>query len=289
MTQPDDRAETAERPHAPLGPREQEEIESKTPISPPAVFEVIRRAGRRELMRPASALLAAGLVAGVALGFSLLTEALLRAHLPPAEWRPLVENLGYTVGFVIVIMGRLQLFTENTITAVMPVLEARLARALRRLLRLWALVLLANLVGAAAFGTALWAAQVYDPALWRAAEAIARHATGHGPLEALFRGVGAGWLIAALVWTMSTTERGHLALIVLFTYVIALAGFTHVVAGTVEATAVVLAGHMGPWAALTGSVLPTLAGNILGGTVLFTLLAWAQIRAELHRRRTGEG
>jgi formate/nitrite transporter FocA (FNT family) len=281
--------QTDERSHAPLGPREQEEIESKTPISPPAVFEVIRRAGRRELMRPASALLAAGLVAGVALGFSLLTEALLRAHLPAADWRPLVDNLGYTVGFVIVIMGRLQLFTENTITAVMPVLEARLARALRRLLRLWALVLFANLIGAAAFGTALWAAQTYDPALWRAAEAIAHHATGHGAAESLFRGVGAGWLIAALVWTMSTTERAHLALIVLFTYVIALAGFTHVVAGTVEATAVVLAGHMGPWAALTDSILPTLAGNILGGTVLFTLLAWAQIRAELHRRRTGEG
>ncbi|WP_372892613.1 formate/nitrite transporter family protein [Rhodosalinus sp.] len=289
MSETQDRAEAAGPPHAPLGPREQEEIESKTPISPPAVFEVIRRAGRREMMRPASALLAAGLVAGVALGFSLLTEALLRAHLPQADWRPLVENLGYTVGFVIVIEGRLQLFTENTITAVMPVLEARLPRAAIRLLRLWALVLTANLVGAAAFGTALWASRAYDPALWQAAEQIARHAMSFGATETLFRGVGAGWLIAALVWTMSTTEHGHLALIVIFTYVIALAGFTHVVAGTVEATAVVLAGHMGPWAALTGSVLPTLAGNILGGTVLFALLAWAQIRAELHRQRTGEG
>ncbi|MFP4449812.1 MAG: formate/nitrite transporter family protein [Rhodosalinus sp.] len=274
---------SAERDDKPFAPREQEEIESKTPISPPAVFEVIRRAGNREMSRPPSALIASGLVAGVALGFSLLGEALLRAHLPEADWRPLVENFGYTVGFVIVIKGQMQLFTENTITAVMPVLEAKSRRALRGLLKLWLLVLGANLVGAVAFGTALWASRHIEPEVYRAALDIADHAVGFGPWETLLRGVGAGWLIAALVWIMSTTDRSHLALIVLITYLIALAGFTHIVAGTVEASVVVLAGQMPLLDAATSSVLPTLAGNILGGTVLFTLLTWAQIRVEFDR------
>ncbi|WP_158540114.1 formate/nitrite transporter family protein [Rhodosalinus halophilus] len=277
------------RDAAPFDPREREEIESRTPISPPAVFEVIRRAGRRETGRPAAALLASGLVAGVAIGFSLLTEALLRAHLPDTDWRPLVDNFGYTVGFLIVIKGQMQLFTENTITAVCPALETPNRETLAGLLRLWALVLSANLVGAAGFGMALWLTQGMQPEIWEAARAIAAHGTGFTAGETLARGIGAGWLIAALVWIMSTTERAHMPLIMALTYVIALAGFTHVVAGTVEAAVAALAGDLAPGAAVFRVFLPTLAGNILGGTVLFTLLTWAQIRAELHRQRTGRG
>jgi formate/nitrite transporter FocA (FNT family) len=237
-----------------------------------------------ELRRPTSALLASGLVAGLAIGFSVFTQAMLRAHLPDADWRPLVESVGYSMGFLIVILGHMQLFTENTITVVCPALERPCPRIFLGVARLWSVVLGANLVGACAFGAALWMTRELQPHIWDDILALSRHATGFPWWETLWRGIGAGWLIAAMVWIMSTAERAHLALIVIVTYVIALADFSHVVAGATEAAVVVFAGGLSPWEGAFGFVLPAFLGNVLGGTVLFTLLTWAQIRAELARR-----
>lgn len=256
-------------------------IERHSPIRAVAIFEVIRRDGEQELDRPPSALALSGLIAGLALGLSVLSEALFRQYLPDAGWRPLVENLGYSVGFLIVILGQMQLFTENTITAVCPVLDTRRLRFLMRLLRLWAIVLAANLVGASLFGLILHATRGYQPETWQAVVELSDHALGFGWVETMLRGVGAGWLIAVLVWTMPNAEEAKPYIIILITYLIALADFSHVVAGTVEAAVVVLAGHVTVADAVTGFVVPSLIGNLLGGTVFFTLLAWAQIRTEL--------
>ena len=269
------------RARARFAEREKAAIENRTPITPPVVFEVIRRAGEQELVRPASALVASGLAAGLAIGFSVLAQALLRAHLPEADWRPLVESVGYAAGFVIVILGQMQLFTENTITVVCPALERPFAEVYRGVARLWSLVLAANLAGACAFGVALYLTRGTQPEVWQAVAALATKATAYGFWEVLWRGIGAGWLIAAMVWIMATAGRAQFALIVTMTTLIALADFSHIVAGATEAAALVAAGELGVGAGLGGFLLPALIGNILGGTVLFTLLTWAQIRAEL--------
>lgn len=278
-----DRFGDADQPasHDRFAGRERDAIENKTPITPPAVFEVVRRAGEQELARPAGALVASALVAGLAIGFSVLGESLLIAHLPDAAWQPLVSSVGYSLGFVIVIVGQMQLFTENTITVVCPALVRPCRSVFFGVARLWSLVLGANLVGASLFGAALYLTRSMQPEIWAAVLELSRDATGYGWWETCLRGVGAGWLIAALVWIMSTADRAQMMLIVVITYVIALAGFSHVVAGGVEAATLVAAGETGPRGALLGFVLPALIGNILGGTVLFTLLTWAQIRAEL--------
>jgi len=255
-------------------------IEEATPISAPVVFELIRREGVEELQRPASALVMSALIAGLALGFSVLGKALFHAHLPDAPWRPLVENLGYSIGFLLVILGQMQLFTENTITAVSPCLVDPRRAVLLRLARLWGLVLVFNLIGAAAFGAALLGFERPNPPLFAALLEISHHALAPGALEILLLGVGAGWLIAALVWMLPNAEGGKAFLIVLVTWLISLAGFSHVIAGTCEAVLLVLAGEVSPARALFGFTLPALAGNILGGTVIFTSLIWAQIRIE---------
>lgn len=59
----------------------------------------------------------------------------------------LLENLGYTFGFIIVIMARQQLFTENTVTAVLPVMQNPTLGNFGLLMRLWSVVLLGNLIG----------------------------------------------------------------------------------------------------------------------------------------------
>lgn len=80
------------------------------------------------------------------MGFSLITEGLLHAHLPDVPWSPLISNFGYTIGFLIVVLGRQQLFTEDTLTVVLPLLGRRDGSTLMNVLRLWTVVLLANLL-----------------------------------------------------------------------------------------------------------------------------------------------
>ena len=264
-----------------FGPRELEAIKDKVPISAPAIFESIRRKGIEELNRPISALVLSALVAGLALGFSVLAEALFRHHLPDADWRPLVENFGYSVGFLIVILGQMQLFTENTITAVCPVLDTPSGSSLFKLCRLWSLVLIFNLIGASIFGYVLYATRGFQPEIWFAILDLSRHATSFPWGETMLRGIGAGWLIAALVWIMPNAENSRPILIILITYLIALADFSHVIAGTTEAAALVFSGDLSLGAATFSFVAPAFFGNILGGTVFFTVLTWVQIRTEL--------
>ena len=256
-------------------------IDQKTPMTAPAIFESIRRQGETELKRPNSSLAISGLIAGLALGFSPLAQALFHSHLPDTDWRPLVTSLGYTLGFIIVILGQLQLFTENTITAVCPVLDDPCRESFSALAQLWVLVFTFNVIGAGTFGWILWLTQELQPQVWQAVLEIADHTLSKPWPEVLLRGVGAGWLIAALVWSLANAEGTKLWVIIVFMYFVALAGFAHVIADTTKAVAMAMQGSIGWMPAMAGYVLPALIGNIVGGTVVFTGLTWAQLRSEL--------
>ncbi|MCV2868850.1 formate/nitrite transporter family protein [Defluviimonas sp. WL0002] len=282
MAQKDPVKDQEESKHeASLTDHEIEAIEDHTPIRAVAIFESIRREGRMELLRPTSALTMSGFVAGLAIGLSVLSQGLLRSHLPVADWRPLVESLGYSIGFLIVILGQMQLFTENTIKAVCPVLDDTSARMFRRLARLWGLVLGSNLAGAATFGAVLWMTRNYQPDVWRAMHDISLHAVEFGTGEIVLRGIGAGWLVAALVWMTPNSGDARALMVIAITYLISLAGFAHVVAGATEVSLLILSGDLGFFSGVVGFLLPATVGNLLGGSVFFTILAWVQIRTEL--------
>src|SRR6202142_324731 len=134
-----------------LTERQEQEAEDRTNVSALVVHEAIRKDGDEELRRPISALAWSGLAAGLSMGFSFVGQALFRTYLPDAPWRPLVTNLGYPLGFLIVIVGRQQLFTENTLTAIIPLLARRNLTTLVQVARLWAIVLCANIAGAHIF------------------------------------------------------------------------------------------------------------------------------------------
>ena len=264
-----------------LTAEEESDVQDKMPHRSPVVFEIIRRMGEEELNRPLSSLWWSGLVAGLSIGFSVLAQALLRLHLPHTDWSPLIEKLGYSVGFVIVILARQQLFTENTITAVVPVMAKDHARNLVLMLRLWAIVLLGNVVGAVIFSCFLNFSGAIDAGLTRAVHDIGAHLMEAEPLTRIGRGVVSGFLIATLVWMLAGLEEGKLGVIVLMTYLVALGDFDHIVAGSVEASFLVIDGTQSVGHAITGFFIPTLIGNLLGGTAIFTLLSYGQIRAEL--------
>ena len=103
-----------------ISEREAETVEERSRLPAPLIYEIVRRMGEEEMERPATSLWWSGVAAGLSISFSLLAQAVLRAHLPDTSWRPLLTSLGYPVGFLIVVLARQQLFTENTITPVLP-------------------------------------------------------------------------------------------------------------------------------------------------------------------------
>src|ERR1700731_3119357 len=127
--------------------REAEDIEERSTPSTPVIYEIVRRMGEEEMSRPAVSLWWSGIAAGLSISFSLLAQAILQTHLPDAPWRDLVSSLGYSVGFIMVVLSRQQLFTENTITVVLPVIAEPTGKNLLLLCRMWAIVLVANMVG----------------------------------------------------------------------------------------------------------------------------------------------
>lgn len=268
-------------PKVGLSRAEKSHVKGGTRLRAVVVYEIIRTEGEGELGRTFPALWWSGLAAGISIGFSFLTEAVLAAHLPDFEWKDIIAKLGYAVGFLIVILGRQQLFTENTLTAVLPVITRRSLNWFLGMLRLWTIVLAANIVGCLIFAFAVSNTQMFSAEVTHELLAIEQAVMSNTPWQMFIKGIGAGWIIAALVWMMPSSEGAEFVVIGLMTYLIALCGFTHVVAGSAEALFGVLTGDITLTKAVFGFFLPTLAGNVCGGTVLFAVLSYAQVRTEI--------
>lgn len=256
-------------------------LDSAEGLPPKLIFEVIRRDGQEELDRPNGSLMWSGVAAGIMISLSVLGEAIFRTYLPDAEWAYLVENLGYSFGFLVVILGRMQLFTENTITTVLPVMHEPSWPMLRRTINLWAIVLGANVVGAFVAASLFAFAAAIPETLLPAITELSKHATGFAPLEAFQRAIPAGVLVAAIVWMLPQSDGFEFFLIMTFTWLIAAGDFTHIVAGSVEMAFLLIQGLLSPSDAVFRFFLPVLAGNVLGGTLIFALLAFGQVRREL--------
>jgi formate/nitrite transporter FocA (FNT family) len=245
--------------------QEIEDVEELSSPRTPVIYEVVRRIGDEEMQRPFTSLWWSGVAAGLSMSFSLVAQAILETHLPDTPWRPLVSGFGYCVGFLMAVLGRQQLFSESTITVVLPVFANLNGANIWRMARLWTIVLVANLAGT------LIAVLIcsYTPVLRL------------GWWDMFFRAISSGFLIAAMVWMIPSAENAKFSVITLMTYLIAIGGFTHIVAGSMEAYMLVLAGDWEWWRMLGQFVAPVLLGNIVGGTALFALISYAQVMEEI--------
>lgn len=250
--------------------RKAESLDAKT------TYEVIRREGLKELERPTAALFWSGLAAGLSMGFSFLAEGLLQSFLPDAKWSHLVATLGYSVGFVVVILGSQQLFTENTLTPIIPLLARRTMERARNVLRLWSTVLLANLIGALLFSFVLARFAVVSPDVYPVLSELSGKVMQHDFATTVLHGVYAGWLIALLVWMLPGAETAKLPVIVIMTYLVGLGGFAHVIAGASEVFYAVWRSEASWGRATGGFLLPALLGNLLGGLTMVAALNYAQ-------------
>jgi formate/nitrite transporter FocA (FNT family) len=247
------------------------------------VYRAVRQDGDHALAWSADRLWWSGLAAGLSMGFSLATEGLLRAHLPDADWMPLISKFGYAVGFVIVVLGRQQLFTEQTLTAVLPLLSRDRPGVFIDVARMWVVVLVANLVGTAGFAaTAAWT-EAFDPHVRTVFAEIGREAMSHSFGTTLVRGILAGFLIATMIWLLPGSGSARLFVVLLLTYIVGLAGLSHIIAGSTETLLLVFIGERAFTDYLLNYFTPTLTGNAIGGVGLVALLAHAQHAPEESR------
>jgi formate/nitrite transporter FocA (FNT family) len=258
---------------------EQEESHRRSAPSGKIVYKAILKEGEEELERTSSALFWSGLAAGLSMGASMIAEGLLMAHLPDTEWRPLVSKFGYSAGFLIVVLGRQQLFTENTLTPVLPLLVRREHATLANVLRLWGVVLLANLLGALAIALVAAKTHAFDSDVRAAFAELGRGALAHDFKNVVLRGIFAGWLIALMVWLLPFAESARVWVIIFITYLVALGQFSHIIAGAVETFTLAALGEVSWGRVFTGHIVPTLLGNIIGGVALVAMLNHAQVVA----------
>jgi formate/nitrite transporter FocA (FNT family) len=255
----------------------EQEVQELSAPTEQVVYGIVLKEGRKELERPSSSLFFSGVAAGLSMGASFIAEGLLKTYLPEAEWSRLVSKLGYSVGFLLVILGRQQLFTENTLTPVIPLLRHKTGRNLLNLMRLWIIVLAANFLGAFIAAFACRYGNVFEAPVRASFSTLGARAVEPAFLVLLVRGIFAGWLIALLVWLLPFAEMGRIWVIIIITYFVGVGDFSHIIAGMVEGFYGALDGVV-PWPDLFLKFIPAvLIGNCIGGVALVAALNHAQV------------
>ncbi|WP_413737743.1 formate/nitrite transporter family protein [Sodalis sp. RH21] len=259
--------------------------EENLPSPAAAIHEQIREEGEKELERDGQALFWSAVAAGLSMGASLMAKGILHARLPEGAAGFFIENLGYTFGFIIVIMAKQQLFTENTLTAVLPIMHKPSRHNFIILLRLWLVVLAGNLAGTAAVAFGFLHMPIFNGQTREAFVSISQAIMANPPADMFANGIIAGWIIASMVWMLPQAGNAKLLVIALMTYLVGIGDLTHIVVGSVEIFYLVFNGSIPWYEFFYPFAIPTLAGNIVGGTFIFALLSHAQIRNDLSSQR----
>ena len=258
-----------------------ERPETGTRLSAKEIHANILGSAEAELERSASALLFSAVAAGLTIGFSFLAGGWVRGFAePPLE--KLVVALVYPLGFAFVIFSRNELYTENTLEPVIPLLHNRDAETFRKVGRLWVLLIAGNLLGALLFAAVMALTDAIPATIRSDLLAIATESTSDGFALTFYRAIFAGWLLALLTWLLASSQDrvSHLVLIWLATVPIAALEFRHSIVGSVEAFYRAFDGSAG-WGSMVGNfIVPALLGNGLGGVTIVTLLNYGQVSAD---------
>lgn len=241
------------------------------------IYESVKHDASEELRRAPTALAFSGLLAGATVGFSGLASAAVIAALGHTAGARLIGALAYPIGFIAVIVGRAQLFTENTLYPVILVLDER--RHVAPTLRLWVIVFFTNVLGALLFALLVTDSGAFGHHVVNEVVRVGSDRVARPWSQTFWSAVVGGWLLALVAWMIeaSTAVIGQVLLIYLLTFVIGIAELDHCVSTTAEVLAAAIQGHTS-----AAHVLPWLGtvvfGNILGGVVIVALLNYGQVR-----------
>ena len=240
------------------------------------IYEQVANNARQELGRSTVSLIISGLAGGVFMGLSALGTAIALSMLGNSHPAEFIAKMFYPIGFIVVILGRSQLFTENTLYPVALVLAEK--KHFWQTMRLWAAVLPSNVVGALAFAALATLTHAVHPEVVQSLGQLGLDAIHHPPATIFWSGVMGGWIIATVAWLVSGSHSitGSVLIIWLLAFVVGLGNFAHCIAASGEVFAAILTGRA-PWGAFPQWFLPAVAGNICGGVGMVTLLEYGQV------------
>ena len=242
------------------------------------ILQAALASARSELQRSVPKLLFSGIAGGITMGLTGLGVASTRAFLGDGGWRDLVSFLAYPLGFIAVIIGRAQLFTENTLFPVVLVLDEH--KHLLRMLKLWGVVFAANIFGSWIFAVLMAKSTGLHPDVLAQLIHLGEAAASGNFAHLFWSGVIGGWLIALVAWTVTASHWtiAQLAVIYLLTFLVGAGRFAHCIASSCEILVAVSSGSLAALAYFQWLVPATL-GNICGGVVIVSLLNYGQVRA----------
>ncbi len=241
------------------------------------IFRRVLATGSHEINSPLRVLTLSGVAAGFAITITFIAHTALAGATAGTEITP-VDHLLYPVGFLFIVVGRYQLFTEQTITPVSLVLT-RLA-SIPALLRVWGVVLAANLIGVIAGTAFVVFGTVLNPPAIEAGLTFGEEAIAKTPWSLFSRAVVAGAIVAGMVWLehAATESVARFLLVYILMLLIPMTGLYHVVVSTADATFLLLHGVASVSTVVFEFLLPVLAGNTLGGVALVALLNYGQTK-----------
>jgi formate/nitrite transporter FocA (FNT family) len=252
--------------------------EGRVRASAADIYERVKRDALVELDRPVAALAFSGLFAGASVGFGAVASAAATVALAGHHDGRLVGAIFFPIGFIVVIIGRAQLFTENTLYPVTLVLDER--RHLLATLRIWSVVLGANLIGAALFALLVTKTAALTPDIVAKVADDGHRATLGSWASFFWSAVLGGWAIALVAWLIQSSGVviGQIVLIWTLVFAVGLLGLDHSVSTTIEVMCAgikheVQFGHALAWFAAV------LLGNIAGGVLITAVLNYGQVRA----------
>lgn len=245
------------------------------------IYQQVASNARQELGRSTVSLVISGFAGGTFMGLSALGTAIALAMLAPAGSSPsgtveFIAKMFYPLGFIVVILGRSQLFTENTLYPVALVLSEK--RHFWNTMRLWAAVLPSNVLGAFAFACLASLTHALKPEFVQSLAALGVEAIHNTPATIFWSGVMGGWIIALAAWLVSGSHSitGSVMIIWMLTFVVGLGNFAHCIATSGEVFVAILT-HQAVWASYPAWFFPAVAGNICGGVGMVTILEYGQV------------
>ena len=244
------------------------------------IFRRVLATAEEELEKPVRLLFWSGLAAGLALGLTFLARVVF-SSLVPTDESGLIGNLFYPIGFMLIVLGRYQLFTENTLTPVTLVLT-RFA-SLWSLLRLWGIVFFANMLGAVLVALLLATTGILEPAAVTVGLELGHQALDVDWWNLFFKALIAGWLVASMVWLVHSARDtiSRVAFVWLIMYFVGAAELFHCITSSVEVFFLAFHGETTFWHLLPQFIAPITLGNTVGGVLFVAILNYAQIDRRL--------
>ncbi|MGK7393075.1 MAG: formate/nitrite transporter family protein [Candidatus Cyclobacteriaceae bacterium M3_2C_046] len=252
---------------------------------PKTVLEILNEQlelGMKEHRRSNTGLLFSGFSAGLEVGFSVFLMGILHSMyydvLSPGNLHVLV-SMAYPIGFILVIIGRSELFTEHTTLAVLPVLNGSVS--VKSLAVLWGIVYIGNLAGGYVFAGLMGS---FTPAMQTingfTFDYFANKLISYDWQIILGSGIGAGWLMGLLSWLVSSSQEtiSRIFIIIIITSLIGLGGLHHSIVGSIEVfTGMIYNNNITFSDYLHFQIWATL-GNAIGGVFFVAIIKYSHTK-----------